>query len=567
MKLGELFVDLGVDSGSAFSTLSNFAFKFNNVAQMADKLVKGIENFGGSKAFASFSQDILNVSKELTVSTDKIQGLRRAANLMGTDWKTMTGKLRQFEKDRIGFFTQRNKSFFSDYARFGLTQADVVSLNSFDVMKKMIEVMKNISDERSKNAFIMDAGFDVQEFKAWEDYFKNQEAYDTHERNISREQLEASYDLNRSFDRLNQSLEDVGNDLKQKITPTVQKLTDKVVWFLNTGKIQEWVGEATSWVSKTWNKFTDWSVKDGIIQNTLGDWYEAMLHPYDTLKKSFEGILDETGTGKLIYEYNQLDLLDKAVAGSGSTVALAGTPAGAALGGGLVTNFLADAVTTGVLKTNDYLKGGNLHPLQFDPSNTKALKTKEELNLAQSTAYQFFKMRGIRPENIAAIMGNIMGESGFNPNALGDKGKSFGIAQWRDSRRTELESYAKEKGLPVNHLLTQLSFLFEEMQKKENGGFTVEKINRMTPEELVSEFVSKYERPDPKKRSEDIRKRTSYMRGIDVASLEDRAISNKNNNISITNNTNVEVRDSKEAQEVVKTSLETPVNMLPQFAL
>jgi len=35
----------------------------------------------------------------------------------------------------------------------------------------------------------------------------------------------------------------------------------------------------------------------------------------------------------------------------------------------------------------------------------------------------------------AAIVGNLFGESGLNPNAVGDNGTALGIAQWRGSRQ------------------------------------------------------------------------------------------------------------------------------------
>ncbi len=48
------------------------------------------------------------------------------------------------------------------------------------------------------------------------------------------------------------------------------------------------------------------------------------------------------------------------------------------------------------------------------------------------------------PELVAALLGNIAGESAFNPAALGDNGSAFGLAQWREGRRGNLLKFAQE---------------------------------------------------------------------------------------------------------------------------
>ena len=64
----------------------------------------------------------------------------------------------------------------------------------------------------------------------------------------------------------------------------------------------------------------------------------------------------------------------------------------------------------------------------------------------------------------AGVMGNIKGESGFDPNVVeAGNGIGFGLCQWSFSRRTDYESYAALKGVPPGNLDTQIEFLLGEL--------------------------------------------------------------------------------------------------------
>lgn len=52
----------------------------------------------------------------------------------------------------------------------------------------------------------------------------------------------------------------------------------------------------------------------------------------------------------------------------------------------------------------------------------------------QSQVWQFFAGKGLKPHQIAGIMGNISAESGFNPLAVGDNGQAFGLFQHNDRK-------------------------------------------------------------------------------------------------------------------------------------
>ena len=110
-------------------------------------------------------------------------------------------------------------------------------------------------------------------------------------------------------------------------------------------------------------------------------------------------------------------------------------------------------------------------------------------------AYQLLVQMGYQPHQAAGIVGNLIQESGpsMSPTITGDKGRAFGIAQWRDSRRQDLNRFAAKGGMDPNHLETQIKFLDNELRTTERG--TLDAINRSsTPQEAASAFLG-FERP------------------------------------------------------------------------
>ena len=86
--------------------------------------------------------------------------------------------------------------------------------------------------------------------------------------------------------------------------------------------------------------------------------------------------------------------------------------------------------------------------------------TKAEI---QQFVYDFFYDKGLHHVTICAIMGNITGESGWNPDAIENGcGIGFGLCQWSFGRRTQLEAY----GTDLQH---QCEFLWSELTGQNTG--------------------------------------------------------------------------------------------------
>ncbi len=85
-------------------------------------------------------------------------------------------------------------------------------------------------------------------------------------------------------------------------------------------------------------------------------------------------------------------------------------------------------------------------------------------NSAEEKVWFSLKGMGLSEYAIAGVMGNIYGESGFNPNAIeGGSGEGIGLCQWSFGRRDALEAYAESKGTRWSDVDTQIQFLMGEL--------------------------------------------------------------------------------------------------------
>ncbi|MFN3953210.1 MAG: phage tail tip lysozyme [Pararhodobacter sp.] len=86
-------------------------------------------------------------------------------------------------------------------------------------------------------------------------------------------------------------------------------------------------------------------------------------------------------------------------------------------------------------------------------------------------AFGRFLELGYEPREAAALVGNLMQESGpgLNTRAVGDGGNAFGVAQWNGPRRRAYLAYAEARGRDAGDIDTQIAFLHYEMQTSERA--------------------------------------------------------------------------------------------------
>ena len=134
------------------------------------------------------------------------------------------------------------------------------------------------------------------------------------------------------------------------------------------------------------------------------------------------------------------------------------------------------------------LQGRNVTPKDIQPYIDKVI-TNVPMGSTGKQAMDFFIKNGLTPEQASGIVGNLYKESNLNPNAIGDNGASYGIAQWRDQRLTALKSIGS-----WNTLEGQLTFLWNELNTTEKGA--LDKLKQTTTaQEAAAVFARDFERP------------------------------------------------------------------------
>ena len=102
-----------------------------------------------------------------------------------------------------------------------------------------------------------------------------------------------------------------------------------------------------------------------------------------------------------------------------------------------------------------YLDYTNEPDIDFSNLVTTKARPYNEDNLR--TAYDYFKAQGANDYQIAALLANLVEESGVEPYALDDTGEYYGISQWAKKRYTENRKSKKDKDYSTEAELSDLN--------------------------------------------------------------------------------------------------------------
>jgi len=92
------------------------------------------------------------------------------------------------------------------------------------------------------------------------------------------------------------------------------------------------------------------------------------------------------------------------------------------------------------------------------------IKNYQEKDKKAEYAYKFYLNKGYTPAQSSAIVGNLLRESSLNPNAIGDGGKAFGLAQWHPDRQAKAKQLYGDKWKDFDN---QLDFVDWELNNTE----------------------------------------------------------------------------------------------------
>lgn len=122
-----------------------------------------------------------------------------------------------------------------------------------------------------------------------------------------------------------------------------------------------------------------------------------------------------------------------------------------------------------------------------------------DLQENKKKAMEFFQSKGLSAHAAAGIVGNLMTESDLITDRIGDKGTSYGLAQWHKGRWTNLKNFAKLKGTHESDFNTQLEFLWHELSKEKRFSGLINQLNNSrNSDEATLLFMNKFEVPSEK---------------------------------------------------------------------
>jgi murein DD-endopeptidase MepM/ murein hydrolase activator NlpD len=109
---------------------------------------------------------------------------------------------------------------------------------------------------------------------------------------------------------------------------------------------------------------------------------------------------------------------------------------------------------------------------------------------------QWLMSKGLSENGAVGVVSNLLAESGLRTGAVGDKGTSYGIAQWHAGRWDNLNRFAKTAGLDPSSLDAQSQFLMHELGKKGYAGLMSTLTNpNVSAYDATAAFMRTFERP------------------------------------------------------------------------
>ena len=136
-------------------------------------------------------------------------------------------------------------------------------------------------------------------------------------------------------------------------------------------------------------------------------------------------------------------------------------------------------------------------PAPAAPPGTVNSKAKAGGVEQERQAMEFFQKQGWTKEQAAGLAANIKRESAFDPNAVGDSGKAYGIAQWHPDRQAEFKKRFG-KDIQGSTLDEQMAFMHYELTEGKESRAGAKLRGTKTAEDAAAAVSTHYERPADK---------------------------------------------------------------------
>lgn len=278
--------------------------------------------------------------------------------------------------------------------------------------------------------------------------------------------------LRKQFNTFEKTIESVSVRVLTALLPSFEKIVRQLQymgdWFVaNKDRINDWVTRAANGIEK----FVEWADK---AAKSVGGWQNVLL---------------ALGGLKILSIVSPFVSLASALASIATSL---GTIGGAAGGAGV-------AALGGIVAA----AGGIALAAYSKPTNEGEAETLAAMNspLARSAkaheTVKKFEAMGWTRDQAIGIVANLQQESSFNPSAVGDGGKAYGLAQWHPDRQAKFKA---AYGFDIRQSTYDQQLAFIDLELRTNEKRAGDRLRAATNPQDAAKIVSThYERPDPKK--------------------------------------------------------------------
>ncbi|MBD1412855.1 phage tail tip lysozyme [Burkholderia contaminans] len=522
--------------GKGFGKLTSAAKSAaSSVASIATPLA-AITSFGTiagvaalAASFGKTAMSVKNTAGVLGMPTAQLQAFQGAARLAGLASEDMTGGLKSLGATFEDSVTGRNLEAAGAMNQFGITvhrlkNGSVDTARALRDVSNVIQKMPNAqAQQRFANIFgveqllpLLQKGGDGIDKLA--DKAKSLGVVMSPEQVAAGEKYnEQMIQLEMSADKLKTSLGSALAPALERVIAAVERLVDKYGAVVST-KVAEYAERLANWLDKT-----DWSGTadrvSAFVDKIGGLKTIAIAIAAITFAGPIGGIL--TMTAGLLRLIAVVPLAVKALRALGKERAVSEAAKAATSAAESAGNAAKSAAGRGLLARLApwLLKGGLAFTLM---THSEGLNTGEDAFLAQhraapdaqwdgdpigqkikagaqkdkgvADAVAKFQSMGWTRAQAAGLAANLWRESLFDPRAVGDSGRAYGIGQWHEDRQAE---FKKLFGIDIrkSSLDQQLQFVnYELRQGKESRAGTL--LSQAKSAEQAGNIVSRfYERP------------------------------------------------------------------------
>lgn len=136
---------------------------------------------------------------------------------------------------------------------------------------------------------------------------------------------------------------------------------------------------------------------------------------------------------------------------------------------------------------------------------------------ASQLLFDYLTSQGLSKGGAEGVIGNLTHESGLNPTITGDKGTSYGIAQWHNNRWDNLKKFAKDRNLDPGTLDAQKQFLMHELQGKQYKSLLKQLKDPSTSKyDAAAAFMRTFERPKDQSDAAALKRANAYGTKVDL---------------------------------------------------